>query len=122
MKQILVVDDDRELAQLLAFGLRLRGYLVEVANNGREALAVLDAHTFDAIVVDWNMPVMGGPVFLEEYSRRTSAASVTPIVVMTAERGADARASRLGATAVLAKPFQLDDLEQILVRLLGTAE
>jgi CheY-like chemotaxis protein len=119
MKQILVVDDDRDLAKLLACGLRLHGYAVQVAANGREALTILEQRSFDAIVFDWNMPVMGGEQFLEQHQLRTASASPTPIVVITARRDAEQRARELGAVAVVTKPFNLNELVRVLIPALG---
>jgi hypothetical protein len=72
VKQILVVDEDRDLVKLLAFGLRLHRYFVEVAENGKDALSVLERRSFDAIVLDWNMTVMSGAEFVEQRRRRTA--------------------------------------------------
>jgi DNA-binding response OmpR family regulator len=119
MKQILVVDDDRDLANLLAFSLRLQGYAVQVAANGREALTILEERSFDAILLDWNMPVMDGERFLEQHQLRTASASVTPIVVITARPDAEEKARQLGAVAVVAKPFNFNELLRVLVPLLG---
>ena len=122
MKQILLVDDDRDLAKLFAFGLRLRGYEVQVAANGREALALLEVRSFDAIVLDWNMPVMGGDEFLEQHQRRTPSTPSAPIIVITAQADIEHRARQLGAVAVLAKPFNLNELVRVLARLLGDSQ
>src|ERR1043166_2060542 len=97
MKQILVVDDDRDLAKLLAFGLRLHGYAVQVAANGREALSILEERSVDTIVLDWNMPVMSGEQFLKQHQRGTASGSPTPVVVMTARQDAEQKAWQLGA-------------------------
>jgi CheY-like chemotaxis protein len=122
VKQILVVDDDLDLAKLLAFGLRLRGYAAQIAANGREALTLLEERSFDAIVLDWNMPVMGGEEFLEQYQRRTLSTPPTPIIVITARTDAELRARQLGALDVLAKPFKLHELVRVLVSVLGDSQ
>ena len=118
MKQILVVDDDRELAHLVAFGLRLHGYAAQVVANGREALSMLEEHTFDAILLDWTMPIMGGEQFLEQHRSRTASASPVPILVITAWPDAARRARQLRAAGVLAKPFNVNELMQVLLPLL----
>jgi two-component system, OmpR family, phosphate regulon response regulator PhoB len=122
MKHMLVVDDDRELATVLAFGLRLHGYGVEVAENGRQALRLQDEQRFDAIVLDWNMPVMGGEEFLEQYRPRALATRAAPVIVLTARPDADEKARKLGAAAVVLKPFNLDELVRVLVSVLNDAE
>jgi CheY-like chemotaxis protein len=119
MKQILVVDDDRDLAKLLAFGLRLHGYAAHDAANGKEALIILEERSFDAIVLDWNMPIMGGEQFLEQHQLRPASATRTPIIVITAHRAAEQRARQLGAAAVVTKPFNVKELVQVLIPVLG---
>jgi DNA-binding response OmpR family regulator len=121
MKQILIVDDDRELANLLAFGLRLHGYAVQVAANGREALTILEERSFDAILLDWNMPVMDGERFLEQLQLRAASAWLNPIIVMTARPDLEQKARQLGAAIVLAKPFNFKELLQVLIPLLDDA-
>ena len=122
MKQILIVDDDRELANLLAFGLRLHGYAVQVAANGREALTILEERSFDAILLDWNMPVMDGDRFLEQLQLRAASAWLSPIIVMTAQPDLAQKARQLGAAIVLAKPFNFKELLQVLILLLDDAQ
>src|SRR5689334_17759771 len=121
MQRILVVDDDRDLAKLLAIGLRLRGYLVEVAENGRDALALLNERRFDVIVLDWNMPIMGGEGFLEEHHRRKSSVLSPPVVVITARYDAERKARELGAVAAVAKPFNINELVRVLASVLDDA-
>jgi DNA-binding response OmpR family regulator len=122
VNQILVVDDDLELAKLVAFGLRLRGYAAQIAANGREALTLLQERTFDAIVLDWNMSVMGGEEFLKQYQRRTLSRPPTPIIVITARTDAELRARQLGAVDVVAKPFSLNELVRVLLGVLGDSQ
>jgi DNA-binding response OmpR family regulator len=119
MKSILVVDDDLELARLLAFALRLRGYMVRVAANGMEALSLIGQWSFDAIVLDWNMPIMNGEDFLKERQLRTPSILLGPIVVITARPDADPKARQLGAAAVVEKPFNLAELLEVLKCLAG---
>src|SRR5690242_2379461 len=116
MKKILVVDDDRELAALLAFGLRLRTYAVELAANGAEALALLarpGEPSFDAIILDWNMPVMGGEEFLKRHQLRSASCPPTPIIVITARPDAEQKARQRGAVAVVTKPFNIHELLRV---------
>jgi CheY-like chemotaxis protein len=92
MKRILVVDDDHELANLLAFALKRQGYLVEVATNWSDALERVRRARCQIAFVDWKMPVMDGATFLRE-SRRDAGTSVPPVVVMSGAPEAAALAS-----------------------------
>src|SRR3990167_8883059 len=67
---ILVVDDDPEIADLLAEILTTDGHRVDTAANGRLALAQLETRTYDVILSDLSMPVLGGPEFYRELERR----------------------------------------------------
>jgi DNA-binding response OmpR family regulator len=117
MKRVLVVDDDDELAGLLALALYRAGYEVEVASSAIAALEHVRRAPFDVLLVDWNMPVGGGAAFLREW-RRGADKDTPPVVVMSGAPDALERALQLGAAAVIAKPFRLDELETLLLRVL----
>jgi CheY-like chemotaxis protein len=121
MKRILVVDDDYELASLLAFAFRRQGYLVELATNGSDALERVRRARFDAVLVDWTMPVMDGAAFLRAWRRETGT-SIPPVVVISGAAEAATQALRLGAAAVLAKPFRFEELKQLLARVIDAPE
>lgn len=105
--RVLVVEDDPDLAALEADVLAARGYRVEVACNGREALAAIEREAPDLILLDMKMPVMNGGEFAEAY-RRTQGKAI--IVVVTASEDAQRRAIEIGATDWIAKPFDPGDL------------
>ena len=113
---VLVVEDDPDLASLEAQLLEEHGHRVEVAHNGREALAVIERATPDLIVLDMKMPVMNGREFADEYRRRQR--SPAPIVVVTAADDAQRRAAEVGASGWIAKPFDPDALVDSVTRLL----
>ena len=58
--RIMIVDDDQDLAESLADLLRVFGYEVDIANNGRDALQRAQASDFDVTFMDVRMPVMNG--------------------------------------------------------------
>jgi CheY-like chemotaxis protein len=72
-------------------------------------------------VVDWTMPVMDGAAFLQA-CRREAGTSALPVVVMSGAPEAATQALRLGAAAVVAKPFRFDELEQLLARVIDAPE
>jgi DNA-binding response OmpR family regulator len=121
VKRILVVDDDHELASLLAFALQRRGYLVELATNGGDALEHVRRARFDVVLLDWNMPVMDGAGFLRRCCREAGT-SVPPVVVMSGAPESAPHALHLGAVAVVEKPFRFADLEALLVTLTHAPE
>jgi CheY-like chemotaxis protein len=84
MSSILLVEDDRDSREALAFVLEDAGHTVASAGNGREALDLLDEEEKpDLILLDLMMPVMNGWEFLGERKRRPGLASI-PVMVLTA--------------------------------------
>jgi CheY-like chemotaxis protein len=114
--RVLVVEDDPDLAALEAEVLAERGHRVEVASNGREALAAVERAPPDVILLDMRMPVMNGREFADEYRRREPRTA--PIVVVTAAEDAQRRAAEVGASDWLGKPFDPDALVEKVAGLL----
>jgi DNA-binding response OmpR family regulator len=117
--RVLVVEDDPDLAALEADVLLERGHAVEIASNGREALAAVERAAPDLILLDMKMPVMGGREFAEEYRRREPKAA--PIMVVTAADDAQRRAAEVGASAWIGKPFDPQVLVDKVTSLLRPA-
>jgi two-component system, NtrC family, response regulator HydG len=115
--QILIVDDARAMAEMLADGLADRGYRTVVTASGEEALARLRDGDLDALVTDLRMPQIDGLALLAE-ARRVSPD--LPVIVMTAYGAIDSaiESMRRGASYYLTKPFKLDELCLFLDRLL----
>jgi DNA-binding response OmpR family regulator len=113
---ILVVEDDPGIRQGIADFLGFEGYAVDVAVNGEEALAYLRARRPSLMVLDLVMPVMNGPQLLERLRGEGIAVGV-PVAIMTA---AMPGASTLpAADAYLSKPFDLEELLQVVGRHAG---
>jgi two-component system OmpR family response regulator len=108
-RQILVAEDDREIRQALADMLEFSGYDVRTVANGAEALFALDTWRPDAIILDMLMPEMDGPAFLEHLHASEERASI-PVLLLSALRDLEARSTGLPVAAIVAKPFDVDDL------------
>jgi DNA-binding response OmpR family regulator len=111
--QILVAEDDAQLRDVLARGLRSAGYTVDVAGRGDEALELLLKNGYAAAVVDWRMPVMDGiDVVIAIRARSLS----TPVLMLTARDTPSDRIHGLdaGCDDYLVKPF---DFQEMLARL-----
>ena len=106
--RILVIDDEPMVREAVGRMLVAEGYAVDHANDGAAALALLDADPPDVILLDLMMPGMNGRQFLTVL--REDRRSDVPVVVMTAVHGLAQRAVDLGATDVVEKPFDLDEL------------
>lgn len=107
--QILVVEDEPKMAHLLERGLTEEGYQVCVARDGREALDMSEAATFDVIVLDIMLPNIDGLTVARQLRERSNQ---TPILMLTARdtipdivKGLD-----VGADDYLTKPFSFEVL------------
>ncbi len=122
---ILIVDDSAVMRAMI----RRVATLAEVpianiyeASNGREALAVLEAHDVDAIFTDVNMPVMTGPELLREVERRGCWKNVIRVIVST--DGSSARREELDGLRVRAfveKPFRPEVMRDVLTDIAACA-
>jgi two-component system response regulator HydG len=115
--RVLVVDDRLEMAEMLADGLRERGYDPVPIASGRDALARLGTEQVDALVTDLRMPDLDGLELLQA-SRRLDASR--PVIVMTAYGAIDTaiESIRRGAYHYLTKPFRVEELLIFLARAL----
>jgi CheY-like chemotaxis protein len=116
-KKVLVIEDDLDLVSLVAMLLQEDGYRVDIACNGREALARLEQEIPDLILLDMKMPIMNGPEFARELEVRYGQQS--PIIVLTAAADAHRSAAEVGADAWLGKPFEPDMLLSTVRRYAG---
>jgi two-component system OmpR family response regulator len=106
---VLVVEDEKKLANLLARGLREEGYAADLADRGEEALWMAQAVPYDAIVLDVMLPGLDGFAVC----RRLRQEGVwSPVLMLTARDEIDDRVSGLdaGADDYLTKPFSFEEL------------
>ena len=112
---VLVVEDDPDLAALVAMILDDAGFQVRSASDGRQALARVAERMPALILLDMRMPVMNGWEFAREF--RAHYGRAAPIVVVTAAENARLRAEEIGAEGWLEKPFELEDVVAVAARL-----
>ncbi len=121
MAHALIVDDSRAVRKLLAQTLNDLGYETSEAENGKAALAVLQARTspLELILTDWNMPEMNGLDLLKAVRDKPEYEGV-PVVMVTTETEMEHMAAALeaGATEYVMKPFTREILADKL-RLAG---
>jgi CheY-like chemotaxis protein len=109
-KLILAIDDDADFREGLTDVLDEFGYRVRTAANGREALEALRTEPApDVILLDLRMPEMDGRTFRREQARDEKLSGI-PLVVVSGSLEVDEEAESLGASAVLPKPFGVDEL------------
>jgi two-component system chemotaxis response regulator CheY len=123
MNRFLVVDDSKLMRDMVAACLRPLGAVAfEFAGTGLEAIERLALATFDLVVLDLNMPDVGGLEVIE-FVRAQDRLKSLPILIVTT-RGDDASRARVldaGASAFLAKPFAPDQILAEVRRLLPTS-
>ncbi|MBM2810854.1 MAG: hypothetical protein HW416_1613 [Chloroflexi bacterium] len=115
--RILVADDDTAIREVLTVALELEGYEVSAARDGMAALDVVESFAPDVIVVDMQMPIMGGRDFAEAYHSRPGPHA--PIIALTGSCDPKTSAEEVGAYAFMPKPFELNDLLAIVTQIVG---
>jgi two-component system chemotaxis response regulator CheY len=117
---ILCVDDSATLRKIVSMSLTEIGHTVMEAENGKVALSALAAQRIDCIVLDINMPEMGGIEFLELKAKNKAWAPI-PVIVLTTqdEEPLRAKAMGLGANGFLPKPFRKEQLIATIKQIVG---
>ncbi|MBR2080954.1 MAG: response regulator transcription factor [Oscillospiraceae bacterium] len=121
-KTILVVEDDRNISQLLQMYLKKEGYAVHAAFDGGEAVRLFEETAPDLILLDLMLPVMDGMGVCSEIRRRSDV----PIIMLTAKGELEDKVAglRRGADDYITKPFEMPEVlarvEAVLRR--GTGE
>jgi DNA-binding NarL/FixJ family response regulator len=110
-KRLLLIDDDPNLILLVKDYLEFRGYEVITAENGREALEVLDQDIPDMIICDVMMPEMDGYAFVN-HVRQEERTSWLPVLFLSAKGQSQDRVKGLntGADVYMVKPFEPEEL------------
>ena len=111
---ILAVDDDDGILGFLSEVLAEEGHEVITAPHGAAALEAVAERPPSLILLDMRMPVMDGWAFARAYRERPGPRA--PILVMTAAVDAASRAAEIGAEGYLAKPFNLNQLLELVSR------
>ena len=122
--KVLLVEDDRTIADYVAKGLRESGHVVDVCNDGRSGLYAVAEQGHDVVVLDRMLPHVDGMTIVQTMR---AAANLTPVLLLTALGATDDRVEglRKGADDYLPKPFSLQELiarVEALGRRPGTAQ
>ncbi|UJR80036.1 response regulator [Sandaracinus amylolyticus] len=113
---IMVVEDDADVRETMVQVLESEGFSVHAARDGREALDALRAGLRPRLILlDLMMPVMNGWQFREEVERERELASIPVVLVSALDPGTERTAS-LAAAGFLHKPFELDELLEVVQR------
>src|SRR5437879_6498880 len=107
--RILVVEDEKKVANFLQQGLQEEHYTVDVANDGEQGASLALTQTFDLIVLDLLLPKKDGVAVIRELRENQVS---TPVLMLTAKSSVDNRVEGLdaGADDYLTKPFAFAEL------------
>ena len=108
--KILIAEDDEKLRSSLAEGLRLKGYAVDVAEDGARADEKAFCESYDLVILDLNLPKMDGFSVLENIRKELRD---VPVLILSARDGIEdkVRGLDLGANDYLTKPFHFAELD-----------
>lgn len=106
---ILIVEDEQKLSRVLQLELDYENYKTEIADNGKEALRLMEEKEWDLVLLDIMLPELSG---LEVLRRIRRTDQVTPIILLTARDEIHDKVSGLdlGANDYITKPFQIEEL------------
>jgi CheY-like chemotaxis protein len=118
MKRALLVEDNLLNRELLRTMLEGSGWAVDEADNGAEALRMLEKSLPDVVLTDLQMPVMGGLAFLKEVRKQPRLARLTVFAVSAyAMQGDRERALAEGFDGYVTKPIEWDEFHEQMGRL-----
>jgi signal transduction histidine kinase/CheY-like chemotaxis protein/HPt (histidine-containing phosphotransfer) domain-containing protein len=125
--RVLVVEDNAVNQEIAASMLRLLGYDVDVANDGREALRAVSRQRYDAILMDCMMPDMDGfqtTAAMRQMERLAGQGQHTPVIALTASAttGDRQRCLEAGMDDYLSKPFRQTALAEVMNRWLAAGD
>jgi len=111
--RLLIVEDDRKLAEFVARGLRAERFAVDLASDGLEGQRYLDTYQYDLLILDLMLPQLSGTELLRRVRRAHSA---LPVLVLTARDATQDKVAHFeaGADDYLTKPF---DFAELIVRI-----
>lgn len=109
-EKILIIDDEKEIIDLLNEFLSAEGYAVTSASNGNEALKCLEKIEPDLIILDMVMPKGGGVSFYHSIARKTDGSSRYPVLILTGRSEYENVFHDLNIDGFMTKPFQTSEL------------
>lgn len=119
--KVLLVDDSRSARAFIRHVLENLGIIhFTEAENGKQAMEIIQQHYFDLVVTDYNMPEMDGRE-LTEYIRTQSWQSTVPILMVSSESNESrlSAVAQAGVSGVCDKPFELAVVRGLLEKMLG---
>lgn len=108
--RILIIEDEYELCESIAEGLKSDGYEIDACNDGEEGLELIFSAEYDLVLLDLNLPGMDGMDILKEFRKENQE---TPVLILSARISLSDKIQGLdeGANDYLTKPFHFAELE-----------
>jgi DNA-binding response OmpR family regulator len=124
MKNILIVEDDADFANLIAFNLKKLGYEVRLAYNALMGFNIILSNKPDLVLLDINLPSGSGIMLAERIHNTPQLLASTNIIFITSQGDQTMRdiATKLGAKAFFQKPFEMNDLVKSISDLFSEVE
>jgi len=119
MADLLIVDDDSDLADLLAETLEAEGHAVRVAHDGREGLRLSDERAPDLVLLDVEMPRLSGPDMAYQLIVRNCGLEKVPIVLVSGLVDLPRIAELVGTPYFLPKPYDATAVVEVVDRALA---
>jgi DNA-binding response OmpR family regulator len=119
-RRVLVVEDDRDLADMMSWVLTAAGFKVTTASNGAAGLEALSALPRCVVILDLMMPDVDGMEFRVRQQQHPTGREA-PVLVVSGRHDAARLAAGMGVAGFLRKPFSPDDLVQAVSRIAGSA-
>lgn len=116
---ILVAEDNGTNRKIISKMLQHGGHKVELAENGEQALDMLEERRYDLVILDMNMPMMGGLEVIKIHRATHRQKPATPVIILTANATIEARreCEEAGVEAYLTKPVETQTLLDTVARL-----
>ncbi len=108
MKDILIVEDNKDIGDLMSEFLTSEGYWVRMARNGEEGLIEMGRKLPDLILLDIEMPVLDGPGMALKIIIHDAGYEDIPIIILSGVADIEQVAARVGTPHYLTKPFRVD--------------
>jgi CheY-like chemotaxis protein len=119
MANLLIVDDDRDLAEIVEGALEGLGHECRIAHDGREGLMLVEARWPDLVLLDVEMPILTGPDMAQALFLRNCGAEKIPVILISGIIGLSQIAARVGTPYFLAKPYPFKALLGLVARALA---
>jgi DNA-binding response OmpR family regulator len=109
LMRILVVEDERKVADMVARGLRAARYAVDIAPEGETGWAMVNTYPYDLVILDLGLPGVGGLELLKRIRRKDAR---VPVLILTAKDATESKVENFeaGADDYLTKPFAFAEL------------